>query len=1261
MQLRQNYSIMKQLKKIILTFFILLFATSITTAQIPDTAKIKRSKIIKANNKIAIPNQPIIQKKDTALFERVEPGIRNRVPAENIERIPPLQIQKAYPDYLSIGNYTIVVEAYDKGGTWNSRLKTYKKLNGTGWIKLNCSGGMFDFSILNIWKDATIKPVKYIVVEGSSTNEKEISIRDAKALGIEARTGSEVEVMMPHVEEKTVPLADYIREVEIRKKESGIPVRFTNLSVKVTNAGAKEGTVISGIANFPRDQLESGTGTIISDVTESPVDELELRRRRVAISDRDKLQAGILRLKDSYSLNIYPGFQLEIYSMIFSPKEDPLVNARLILPPTLIRSRSCARGSLSLGNFRLLPNCEFYKEFPGNNYGTFAVGNSTLAIEGKGFVVDFSSSQSYSPVGKPTSWKGVVFLEGESTGTPSGTVVSNTGYLQAHYKFANGIVESSGMSATFNLMNPYSYTTTQPYDYKINFNKAHLDVASSAITGGSITGGTASLPYAAVRDALDNPIEIGDLRLTVKPSLDVVGMAIVKHDVCMYWGDLIKASGGDRKSFGASRFTRQVRLFFAATPRLPFMPTTPNGKNFSFPSGAITSTLIDNLNMQGATFEGIEMLVINTPDIPNGSSWDPNKPKLNPMDNEIYYMPRGKNNWINVASEGVNCRISGILDESPNHKLGDYKNPQYVGNSPFDVKNRLKSNIGSILLECVESAVLECDYRAFVDLPDPTSNTLSFKDMVFTSTANNAGGKLQLQSNDSLGYWGLGLVPKPGFSSAGLISVKTGQIILTAAGLSEKRHFAQPFWITWGEILADGSLGRLFFDFNSAGQQFDHFNYIHDAVALSEYIPGEKGFLRVGGTAFFPFFGGNYLHIKDIYNPSLSVHPYFKRVIELSDETLTGFMPSDLNVHGNWRDGTAIFDFDLKYADMTQDGFLGEGTSLLSKHLSGGELGSSLDMNSRGTCIRIGSNMMDQRSISLGPVANVSNITRIWGCACINGDGIENMVLGGEVTNAANVSIAARTGASLIAMMQITPSMTRLTLDGQAYMSIMASLDAKINGHMQLTLNHGDNFVEGEVAGNIRVAEGAILVGASLEAEGQLNWHLGTDFNELQGMVNLDIMGVGGSDGIGAGFYVGQNAPKSRAWILTGADPRYNLNMTPMPDHLTGVYGFVSVEHGINLYVVSGGYNLYAALGAFLNTDMAVPVPYVVGNLGGRIHGDILGGLVSAAAYFNCQLLVGIPIGFEGTVGLEACVLWVACGSVDLTIGLNSAEGFYIE
>ena len=70
---------------------------------------------------------------------------------------------------------------------------------------------------------------------------------------------------------------------------------------------------------------------------------------------------------------------------------------------------------------------------------------------------------------------------------------------------------------------------------------------------------------------------------------------------------------------------------------------------------------------------------------------------------------------------------------------------------------------------------------------------------------------------------------------------------------------------------------------------------------------------------------------------------------------------------------------------------------------------------------------------------------------------------------------------------------------------------------------------------------------------------------------------------------------------------------------------------------------------------------YLVGNLGGRIHGEILGGLVSAAAGFNFQVIGPYPASFHGSVNLEACVLWVFCGSVDVGVGINTSDGFYIE
>jgi hypothetical protein len=187
------------------------------------------------------------------------------------------------------------------------------------------------------------------------------------------------------------------------------------------------------------------------------------------------------------------------------------------------------------------------------------------------------------------------------------------------------------------------------------------------------------------------------------------------------------------------------------------------------------------------------------------------------------------------------------------------------------------------------------------------------------------------------------------------------------------------------------------------------------------------------------------------------------------------------------------------------------------------------------------------------------------------------------------------------------------------------------------------------------------------------------DFVEMQGMIGLKMMASAGIPGLGAGagmgitgaFYIGKNAPKSRAWVLVGGDPRFSLNMTPLPDHLTGIYGSIHIEQGVNIAIISGGYEITVGLGAFVLEPSAaaslgalspgIGLPYVVGDLGGRIHGEILGGLVSAGAYFNLSIIGPYPFGFEGKVGLEACVLWVACGSVDVTIGLNTTEGFYIR
>lgn len=1262
MQHTKRIPFVRLLMKPLCFFFLFLVYTRQAVAQ-KDTAQPKKNivtnilnRIVNANKDTAKPVQTNPNKPVQTNPNRNVITAKDTVPKRDVIINPNvidnnnIIIQTRYPDTLDIGAYSIVVEAYDKGGAWNNFTKAYDHLNGIGRVKFNCPPV---YSIWpGIWKNAVMKPVKLRVVDNLFVRQNEISVKDAASLGLATQPGSEVEIEMPHYNDKAIDISKYITDVKGIKPPApeGIRVHFTDCSVSVIKAGASRGSIVSGLATYP---------------TEPAIPAVP------------------------FTLNISSGFQLEVSAITFSPGLDPLVTAQLVLPSSITQNSLCAAGRLDLGSFRITPGCEFYKALPGSDYGVFGIGNTTLAIGGRGYVADFSSTQTYAPVGKPVSWKGVVLMQGESRGSAYGTVISNIGYMQADYTFSNGIVESSGLTASFHNVAPYGYGATQPYGYQIDFNNATVNVASSTVSGGSITQGKIILPRTAVREANNSEVVLTDANMTIQPDMDLVGYSMLRPDINIYWGDLIAAGGGDRKSFGVENMDRQAWLYFSAQALPAFNPTTVNGKKFFAPFATLNVSVVEANKMQGASFGNFGILVVNTPNVP--SPLPPNNPKIPTTDNPVWFRLNKKDFcWMNVVTEGVHCSVIGDIMESPGLKLGDPSKPLYVGITPFETltmdpdRQKNPKPFSSILLQCVESAVITCDFQSHIKLPDPVGDILSFKEMVFTSTANNAGGKLALKPGDSLAYWGLMLVPKPGFSDAGLVSVKTGQIILTAAGLAETRHFAQPFWLTWGEMLANGSMGRLFFDYNSAGQQFDKFNYTHTAVALSPINPDptKKGFLRVGGTAYFPFFGGDYLHIIDTYTPGMSGSPFDGRTVTLSSSSFgTGFLPSDLTIGGNWSDGLGIFNFTIGYAAVTQDGFLGTGLSTL-RNLLGGDIGSTLDMNSRSTCIRIGSNLMDMRSISIGPVANISNITRIWGCLCIKNDGIENMVIGGEVTDAINVSVAARAGSYLSAILQVTPSMAKVTIDGEAYMSLALSLDALVIGHMQLTMNWAEGFLEGEVMGKFRVAEGSlVLSGSSLQAEGQLNWHIGLDFNELQGMVAVKMMastgvaglgsGLGGGTAIGAAFYIGMNAPKSRAWVLMTGDPRYALNMEAMPNRLSGIYGSFQVSQSISLFIISGGYEIYVGLGAFtllpesatlLGALVAGPgLPYVVGNLGGRIHGEILGGLVSAAAWFNLQLMGPYPFSFQGTVGLEACVLWVICGSVDITIGLNSTRGFYIQ
>src|SRR4029450_5822643 len=115
----------------------------------------------------------------------------------------------------------------------------------------------------------------------------------------------------------------------------------------------------------------------------------------------------------------------------------------------------------------------------------------------------------------------------------------------------------------------------------------------------------------------------------------------------------------------------------------------------------------------------------------------------------------------------------------------------------------------------------------------PTKATLGFEHMQFTSTAHNTGAEVEVPDSTKLDYWAVDLVEKPNATAAGVMSVKTGQIFLTAAGIKEPRHFARPFYLLWGELLASGQLGRMLFDHDSTRQKLDSFAVAHEGVRVS--------------------------------------------------------------------------------------------------------------------------------------------------------------------------------------------------------------------------------------------------------------------------------------------------------------------------------------------------------------------------------------------------------------------------------------------
>jgi hypothetical protein len=518
-----------------------------------------------------------------------------------------------------------------------------------------------------------------------------------------------------------------------------------------------------------------------------------------------------------------------------------------------------------------------------------------------------------------------------------------------------------------------------------------------------------------------------------------------------------------------------------------------------------------------------------------------------------------------------------------------------------------------------------------------------------------------------LSGWELQLVATGTTPQAGVVSVRTGRVVFLAAGIAEPRHFAAPFGLTWGELLANGRLGELFLDHIDYGQRFDGLIFHPAELLLSDVGPAvPKPYLATQGAICFPFFGMHSVNIEDAIGDAAD--PYLGRNVTVPRSGIgPGWAATELALEGTWQDivssDLASFvcpELQVDYNTARQDGFLGTGSAEFGFLHSDG-LAITVEIHSAATDIRISA--ADTHDIDVGLVSRLSGVTDIAGCARIEGPLLTRMSLYGILEHSAQAGaiLGPKAGYAVDISMSVTPTTFDFYASGDMLMAV-GGVEVELSAMVHLLVDWAMASAEGELIG--RINADAIVLG--LEGEGQLTWHVDPAMQYLQGRMRVAVCSwVSGA--LEGGFFVGSGVPRNLAWVLQPTNPHFGITTGILPATLTGVFGYGQVAFAFNAWVLGGGVEIYAAMGAFTVGPPGIPsafagagLPYVVGACGVYVHGEILGGLVSASAWANLALRGPLPVFFDGTVGLEGCVAWVICASTELNAGLDST-GFYLR
>jgi hypothetical protein len=915
------------------------------------------------------------------------------------------------------------------------------------------------------------------------------------------------------------------------------------------------------------------------------------------------------------------GFTALIDTLTITP-EGATANIALQTPSGFASGNACQSAIFSLGETAITSRCNFYTEMADSVLGPFVIDGLGMKIIGKGFVADFHDSLSYTGTASSYAphWKGLILISGQTVEQPE-QHLSNSGYLYAGYNFSYGTITNSGFNAKLTLSDNWPFTSISPMNFFISLRTGLLTIANSAVQDGHYAGDM-TLP-ADVHAPDLSAVNATFTDLSVDENLTLSGSVNINRQ--LQWG-----------GFGA--FCREGNFRLVSGPREFLAPADDD----SFKTAFYTSATLDTLTGLTVKTGQIDSLIVYSSD---------SKKSL------PFTVYKGVYGWLNIEMQGVSGFFySKEKVEILKAGLGDTGEKGYLAKKSFQTTFS-HSDTTWVKFWFAGNSVYDSDLRGHFDIPYPCQIRIPFHKLGVTSTASFVGGNLKFA--EKLEYWGVTLK-----SEHGVASIRTGQIIYTRAKIFEERHFSEGFKIYWGEMLADGGLGKFYFDYNSGNQKFDGFLLTLHKASLSPYkksTDDKQGYLEVKADIQFPFWGSKVTTVQDYYYLNHVKDPYNDRYVEMT--------PATFALQRKWGSSTADYYFPKVWYDAAdQDGFQGAGKLSLLNRITG-NVDSDMDLNDMMTTIGFCS---ETTSLQIGgsatPVAMTGvesggQVQPLSGYLTIYGDKLERFYVEGAMEfggsgGAAGVGAAMKiTGA---VSTEITP--VSLKVASRIGASIIFADAAGIQGTASFKLVYSTEGLEGDIQGIFETYPETFMP-AGMGVKGHFNFYLGF----LDPVFYFQGSGTawyksGTEAEFAAAFFVGANAPMDDVWVLDeikkGPSTKAILTQKVNIDEnsaLTGFYCAGKMEAGIDCYIISGGYEIWGGFGCFVSSE---PKLIAIAVAGVGIHGEILGGLVSASAWaeLNGAIVVALPLEFTmcGTIGFDACLLvWCVDWDGTLCLGTN--------